>query len=332
MKIMEKILISTKPYISFIVVTRNDNYGGDLLHRVQASFDTLLTLCEKHCLNMELIIVEWNPPEDRPCLANALRWPEPLKYCQVRIINVPREVHQQLLQLPSSDQMPLPEFVGKNVGVCRARGNYILVTNPDILFSEELVTFLSSKSLSLKCLYRTIRCDVRGSIPPGISVERQLDYCKQHITKIHGYLGSYNNKLGKGLDLYKLARGFAGYLKWRLLNFPLVFPYGNASGDFLLMHRNHWYSLHGYPEIKGPYHIDSLILYMALLRGLKQIRLRSPLTIYHPEHNRLESNKNKPFTPEVKSAFHQLTKTRRPVIFNDETWGLGKETLSERLI
>jgi len=276
---------------------------------------------------MELIIVEWNPPKDNLRLANALKWPEPLEYCQVRIIEVPREVHQQLQQLPNFDQMPLLEFVGKNVGVCRAHGDYILVTNQDILFSEELIDFLCSRSLSPRYVYRVTRYDVRSPIPSNMPVEEQLHYCKQHISRIHGYLGSYSNKLGKGLDLYKLARAFIGYLKWKLLFFPLVFPYGNASGDFLLMHRNHWHSLHGYPEIKGPYHIDSLLLYIALFQGLGQIRLRSPLAIYHPEHSRLESVKA--YCPEVKSAFNQLLKTRKPVIFNDEAWGLGKENLPE---
>jgi hypothetical protein len=276
---------------------------------------------------MELIIVEWNPPKDNLRLANALKWPKPLKYCQVRIIEVPGGVHQQLQQLPNFDQMPLLECTGKNVGVRRAYGNYILVTNPDILFSEELIGFLSSRSLSLKCFYRTTRYDIKSPVPTDIPVEKQLGYCKQHISKVHSYYRSYDNKFSKRFNLYRLARALIGHLKWRLLLPSFAFPYGNASGDFLLMHRNYWHSLHGYPEIKGPHHIDSLLLYIALFQRLKQIRLRSPLAVYHPEHSHLESGK--PYSPEVKSAFHQLLKARKPVIFNDETWGLGKENLPE---
>ena len=44
--------------ISFVVTARNDNYGGDFLHRMQVFVNVLLTLCEKHSLNMELVIVD----------------------------------------------------------------------------------------------------------------------------------------------------------------------------------------------------------------------------------------------------------------------------------
>lgn len=324
---MKKVPTSDKPYISFVVVARNDNYGGNLLHRMQVSVSALLTLCEKHCLNMELIIVEWNPPKDNPHLADVLVWPESTKYCRVRIIEVPEEIHQQL---PGSDRMPLFEYIGKNVGVRRAQGNYILATNPDILFSEELMEFLSSGSLSPGCFYRTTRYDVRSPVPLDVPVEKQLHYCQQNVIRVHGYYRSYDNKFSGKFNPYSLARAFAGYLKWKLQHFPFAFPFGNASGDFLLMHKSHWHSLHGYPEVKGVHHIDSLMVYVALFQRLEQIRLGNQLRIYHPEHGRPESGK--PFSPEVKSAYHQLLKTHKPIIFNDETWGLGEENLPEAYI
>jgi len=324
---IEKVLIPNKPYISFVVVSRNDNYGGNLLYRMQASINALSTLCEKHCLNMELIIVEWNPPKDNPHLANVLTWPESLKHYQVRIIEVPEEIHQQL---PNPDRIPLFVYRGINVGVRRAHGDYILVTNPDILFSEELIEFLCSGSLLPGCFYRTARYDVRSPIPLNIPVEKQLRYCEQHTFRINSYRRSYDYKFSCKFNPYGLARALTRYLGWRLLVFPFVSPYGNASGDFLIMHRKHWHSLRGYPEVIGVHHIDSLMVCIVVFQGLKQIRLRNPLVIYHPEHSRPEDGK--PYSPEVKSALLQLLKTHKPIIFNDETWGLGKETLSERLI
>ena len=43
----------------------------------------------------ELIIVEWNPPADRARLAERCEWPEDLGPCQVRLIEVPAELHQR---------------------------------------------------------------------------------------------------------------------------------------------------------------------------------------------------------------------------------------------
>lgn len=321
-----------RPKVSFVVTARNDNYGGDFLQRMQAFVNVLLTLCERHYLNMELVIVEWNPPKDNPRLADALMWIDSPKYCKIRVIEVPEEIHRQL---PDSERMPLFEFVGKNVGVRRAQGDYILVTNPDILFTEELIQFLASGKLSPKCFYRVTRYDVKAPAPLDIPVEKQLAYCKQHIIRINGYLSSFEYCFNKRFNPYRMLRDFVGYLMLRLLYFPFDIPFTNASGDFFMMHQSHWHSLRGYPEIKGAdsdgrLHTDSFMMYMALFHGLKQIRLRRQLRIYHQEHGRQKSRT--PFSPEVESTRRQLLKAHKPIIFNDETWGLGMHDLPETVI
>ena len=129
------------PYISIIVAARNDDYGFGFLHRLQVFLDTLLTLCENHNLDTELIIVEWNPPPETPRLTEVLVWPKNLKLQEVRIIEVPGAIHNKL---PYSGKMSMFEYIAKNVGIRRTRGEYILATNPDILFSDELMCFLAS--------------------------------------------------------------------------------------------------------------------------------------------------------------------------------------------
>lgn len=318
--------------ISFVVTARNDNYGGDFLQRMQVFVNVLLTLCERYCLNMELIIVEWNPPKDNPRLADALTWLDSPQYCKIRIIEVPEEIHRQV---PHSNRMPLFEFIGKNVGVRCARGEFILVTNPDILFSEELIQFLSSTRLSPKHFYRSTRYDVRGPVPLDVPVEEQLAYCQQHIIRVNGYMCSIDYRLSRRSNAYKMLLSFIGELIWRLRYFPTNRPFTNASGDFFMMHQSHWHSLHGYPQIIGAdshglFHTDSFMLYEALFHGLKQVRLGGHLRIYHQEHGRARSRT--PFSPEVESTRRQLLKARKPIIFNDDTWGLGKHDLPESII
>ena len=48
----------SNPYLSFVVASRNDNHGGDLLHRMQLFVTALLEQCKRFNLSSELIIVE----------------------------------------------------------------------------------------------------------------------------------------------------------------------------------------------------------------------------------------------------------------------------------
>jgi hypothetical protein len=57
-----------KPYLSFVIAARNDDYGGNFLHRMQVFVNVLFWLWERHNLDAELVVVEWNPPKDRPRL------------------------------------------------------------------------------------------------------------------------------------------------------------------------------------------------------------------------------------------------------------------------
>ena len=47
-------------HLSFVVTTRNDNHGGDMLRRFQIFAETLLQQANRHSLKGELIVVEWN--------------------------------------------------------------------------------------------------------------------------------------------------------------------------------------------------------------------------------------------------------------------------------
>ena len=53
-----------EPYVSFVVIVRNDDHGENFLQRMQIFVSALLEQIVKHNLKAELIIVEWNPPTD----------------------------------------------------------------------------------------------------------------------------------------------------------------------------------------------------------------------------------------------------------------------------
>ena len=311
--------MTNNPYISFVITTRNDNYGGNSLHRMQTSVNSLLTLCDKESLNTELIIVEWNPPSDTPRLAEVLSLP---KTPEVRFIEVPNEIHKKL---PNSEKISIFEYIAKNVGVRRARGEYVLVTNPDIIFSTELIRYLALKTLSPECFYRIDRHDVEEVVPLDKSIEEQLEFCAENWVKVCTIRGDM--KRTRHLLDYRSVRAIIGWLRNGVVNYSLSGIHTNASGDFLLMHRKHWHKLHGYPELPTYAHIDSYMCFMAVSAGLLQITLRGKKRIYHQGHIRSANALPKTNLEILLNRAKRMIKLQQPLILNDEKWGLGDENL-----
>ena len=175
-----------QPYLSVVVATRNDDHGGDPLKRLQAFVNCFDEQCRRTGLDAELIVVEWNPPPDRPRV-DTLLWPPIPSFCAYRFIEVPAGIHQRLRH---ADVLPLFQMIAKNAGIRRARGRFVLATNIDIIFSTELVDFLASRQLQPGRLYRVDRHDIQPDFPVDARLEAQMDYCASHHLRIHTRWGS----------------------------------------------------------------------------------------------------------------------------------------------
>jgi hypothetical protein len=148
---------------------------------MQVFVDAWINQAKRHNLSSELIVVEWNPPAGRDRLAQALRWPSDTGPCAVRIIEVPPEVHGRYRH---AEALPLYQTIAKNVGIRRARGEFILATNIDIVFSDELVRFLASRRLERGRMYRIDRHDVMSGVPVDGTLDEQLAYCGSHLIRV----------------------------------------------------------------------------------------------------------------------------------------------------
>jgi hypothetical protein len=172
---------SSVPYISVVVAARNDNHGGNMIGRMQAFIDSWIGQASRYDVSSEIIVVEWNPPAERARLINELRWPEDMGPCEVRFIEVPREIHDRL---PNAATIPLHQMIAKNAGIRRARGQFVLATNLDIIFSAELMQFLGERRLEHGKIYRMDRTDVASHIPAGATVDELLAFCESHMLRI----------------------------------------------------------------------------------------------------------------------------------------------------
>jgi len=195
-------MTSDSPYLSVVMVSRNDDHGGNPLQRTQLCINSLFEQCNRFRLPVELIVVDWNPPPDRPGLAEIIQWPVDRRFIRTRLITVPPEFHRSLA---NSKNLPLFQMIGKNVGIRRARGEYVLATNIDILFSDELMEYLSKRPLKHGHSYRVDRFDVRPDVLTQ-HPENVLSYAQDHVLRVNLKLGTFFNpwvgKAGKVVSTF----------------------------------------------------------------------------------------------------------------------------------
>jgi hypothetical protein len=172
--------------VSFVVTSRNDDHGGRMLSRFGVFADGLIEQANRHGLSGELIIVEWNPPPG-PRLHDVLTLRQKSDFFAVRFIEVPAAAHEALR---NSDTMSLFQMIAKNVGIRRARGQFVVATNPDVLFSDALISFLAVGDLRAGTMYRLDRHDIEANVPEDAGIEEQLAWCARHVLRIHGRKGT----------------------------------------------------------------------------------------------------------------------------------------------
>ena len=340
------------PYLSSIMISRNDDYGGNATRRMQVSIQDRLEQLEEHKIESEFILIEWNPPADRPSLKDVIKWPTNNRYCTIRIITVPPETHSRY---EYSDRLNINAVVAINSGIRRARGQFVLPGNIDLIYSDELMAYIAEKKLKEDERYRIDRCDVDKDVIKYVTLNKQLKYCREHIIQVHN---AHTAKKSDGL--------------------PAL--HTNASGDFQLMSRQRWIQLRGYREsdIISSY-ADGLLSFASYAAGIKEVVLQNPLRLYHIDHEGkfnerqigsglpMEKWLRLPFLPEklnnaITRAIYILLKTfgyrlkgsidgiptlhfseyrrmakemvkgKRSYVLNDENWGLGNENLLEYVI
>jgi hypothetical protein len=342
------------PYLSIVVAARNDDHGGDLRGRMQLFLDGLLDQCDRFNLTAELIIVEWNPPPaPRPRLVDALQWPASRRTngLDVRLIEVSPALHARFAHAAA---LPLFQMIAKNVGIRRARGQFVLATNVDILFADELIIFLAQGDLDARRMYRVDRLDVPADVPRGRDVGARLQWCAQHVLRFNVRDHTLNLATGAVHRIYK-PHTPESLEQERRVEAGEIAPtthhrlHTNACGDFTLLHRDRWHELRGYPEMAMySMHLDSVLCHAAHVGGALEMVLPHPLVIYHIEHapgsgftpeaqDQLDARLARAAVPQLAHAtFAQwaldMRRNKMPCIFNDMDWGLADDRLPQMTV
>lgn len=315
-----------RPQISLVLTGRNDNYGGDFRSRLQNCISNAFDQLSKAQVSSEIIFVNYNPLSE-PSIETFIDWPSSSELVRIRIITITPEHHKELVKVGGRKDVPVMEYLGKNAGIRRAQGEFILSMNPDIILPSKIVA--EFKSLKKERYYRTDRVDYSGDIHGSHELKRVFlkgqDYPISSLDELPS-LRKENRKLNRW-------RSFTPRIEWflNLMSSPVYYNsaeynfHCNVSGDFMLMHRENWEALRAHHEDRPiALHVDALMVIQAAMSGLKEHVFDSP--IFHQEHERRFDAKTD--NPTFKEAFDffvaeskKMMDAGKPEIYNGTEWG-----------
>lgn len=274
------------PYVSFVFTGRNDDFGGDFNGRffraLRFNHDRLSDAGVPH----DFVFVEWRPLADRPYLATLLA--EQLSGAAGLPLHsyvVDPAYHDALTLNP---RLQFQEFIAKNVGIRRARGQFVLTTNTDIYLSRGVIDALAARALDTGVLYRAMRHDLKGNIDPGF-----IDW---------DVLEDERN------------REIENRIK------PPLFT--NASGDFLLLDRGTYHRLGGFNEIyrTAKIHMDGNFCIKAHASGVPLVDIGSP--VYHVGRGTLHAQRRVYKSRPGDAPWGDIRWNSEVVYENPAGWGL----------
>ncbi|WP_308910057.1 hypothetical protein [Pseudokordiimonas caeni] len=258
------------PLISFVGFARNDGYVEGYEDRLRSTVGMVEEQARKFGICVEYILVEWNPPFDRPALHEIFAGYTSGANFSLRIITVPSTNHRGFRGAAEREMHPGRAL---NVGFRRARGRFITSLSSDVFLSDGVFQYLSTEELNDDAVYRLDRYDVDPEKTIGLAAATSADreaMLAAAVVQHHGTLSS----------------AMAAYYGLKPLH-------TNACGDFMLMGREIWHGIRGVPEncSVACLEIDSLALHAAVASGAREILMPDDCRLYKIAHNRMTSRK-----------------------------------------
>ena len=230
----------------------------------------------------------------------------------------------------------------------RARGRFVLFTNPDDVWTEGLGALLGRRQLRPDVFYVTHRGSVADHIPvmKHVSAASMLafaqEYGRQTFTAPH-----MTYSVGHQWNTSACDPGQDDELPMGFSRAAHGFFFIDAVGDFFLISRQAVFRMRGHPEIPHTgLHVDGLLPYVAAAHGFRQLVMKPKCSIYHQEHARsagshvetfryahyvavsadlLAAGSSANHRPPDASFYERLEYHR----WNSEDWGLASEPMAE---
>jgi glycosyltransferase involved in cell wall biosynthesis len=281
------------PLLSFVIMARNDDYMGNAQWRLETTLDFLGRSLSAlgRLADAEVVIVDWQ--SELP-LHSALSLSQEVTAI-TRFVMVPQSLSRSL-----TFECEFPRPVILNAGIRRARGEYIVQTLGDVLWTREALervfAIAEGKGGTVEAEKETLYVIGRKEIP------YDLVATSPKTTEVETFIRD-NNKA--------------------IVDVPPL-PYLLVPGDSLMMHRHLWLASRGFDERLQHWGWSDcdIILRLQLSHRVVSKREDPALNVYHLNH----------IGPQDVRAVE--TRDENPWLFNDVTvndadWGLGSFTFPE---
>ena len=288
-------------YLSIIALAKHDDSAwcqvprDHCLDRLRVFLATTIDSLAVNSLAdaSEILLVEYNPSPLGSFwkLSDAVQHlliSSPHRAPPIRVLTVTEAQHAKFHNPHGYD---LLELHGKNVAARRARGEFILFTNPDDVWSEGLGALIGRRQLRRDVFYVTHRGWLSDHIPVmhNTTPRAMQDFISKHGFQNFSVPSSdcqrravgpkWSTAACKEGDVDEIPTGHGH-------DFDSKCYMTQAPGDFFLASRQAIHRIRGYPEIPHWVHVDGLILYVAAAHGLRQLVMQPSCSIYHQEHAR----------------------------------------------
>jgi len=310
-----------KPYLSIVIVGRHDNFSGGFEDRSQVFFDNIGKAKEKYPLaNFEIIYVDYATEASNTPMSTVLDIPESLRG-YVKFIIVPPKVHSNLKKKMNSS-MGFFEYIAKNIGIRRSKGEYILATNPDDIISPFFFSFIEREEFNPFTLYQSIRWDTRDNTFVNATLDDLIN-----ATNEPWKLKEFDVKQRCHIDSLRFSI-MDSVTKFNEHSVPC------AAGDFLLLSKKMWEIVGGFNEYPANPNVDAVFLsrIMKLINGYPRYILSS--IVLHQKHA-----KKNVFRPAINNHHNIIdeyscvgeSKTLGKFNFSPN-WGLSEEQFEEIIL
>lgn len=287
--------------LSAVVVSRNDNYGGNLADRATYCLNSLIDTFD------EVFYIDWNSPthsllydiEDRL-----------IKKGNLKHIVIPPDVASMLTNNDPQAQVCC-ETLARNIGIRRATGDYIVSTNIDVIAPRRDHLEKAINELDKNTFYTISRRHVEWKdIEEFHGGERKFsdwENLRDHLIE-NSEERKYDEKVVDGDD-YSII---------------------NCCGDFQLAHKDIWNEIRGFEEeLIYVLYSDTNVQKKAVKHGFDLKAIYSP-ALFHIFHGKGGGGFLDGINRKTNDMYRAVTSQEKTE--NKETWGFSPIEIEYELL